>query len=68
VFPFIDTAPRAKRPAIVLSIIAANVIVFLWMWSLPPRALENVLVHLALVPLRYTSPMLAVRFGLDPNN
>src|SRR5919202_1839231 len=32
-FPFIDTAPRAARPAIVLSIIAANVIVFLWMWG-----------------------------------
>jgi rhomboid family protein len=68
VFPFIDTAPRARRPAIVLSIIAANVIVFLWMWALPPRALENVLIHLALVPLRYTNPVLAVRLGLDPSN
>ena len=67
-FPFIDTAPRAARPAIVLSIIAANTIVFLWMWSLPPRALDAVLAHLALVPLRYTDPMLAVRFGLDPSN
>ena len=67
-FPFIDTAPRAARPAIVLSIILANTIVFLWMWSLPPRALQGVLVHLALVPVRYTEPALAVRVGLDPNN
>jgi len=68
VFPFIDTAPRAARPAIVLSIILANTIVFLWMWSLPPRALHAVLVQFALVPLRYTEPALALRVGLDPNN
>jgi membrane associated rhomboid family serine protease len=68
VFPFIDTAPRAARPAIVLSIIAANAIVFLWMWSLPPRALNAVLIHLALVPVRYTEPTLALRVGLDPAN
>ena len=67
-FPFIDTAPRAARPAIVLSIIAINTIVFLWMWSLPPRALNAVLVHLALVPVRYTEPALALRVGLNPNN
>jgi len=68
VFPFIDTAPRAARPAIVLLLIAANTLVFLWMWSLPPRALNATLVHLALVPVRYTEPALAVRAGLDPSN
>jgi hypothetical protein len=35
VFPFIDTAPRASRPVVVLGLIAANVLVFLWMRSLP---------------------------------
>jgi len=30
VFPFIDTAPRASRPVVVLGLIAANVFVFLW--------------------------------------
>jgi len=68
VFPFIDTAPRAARPAIVLLLIAANTLVFLWMLSLPPRALNATLVHLALVPVRYTEPALAVRAGLDPSN
>jgi len=68
VFPFIDTAPRARRPVIVLAIIAVNVVVFLWMWSLPSRTLESVLVRFALVPLRYSEPALAVRLGLDPNN
>ena len=67
-FPFIDTAPRAARPTIVLSLIAINTVVFLWMWSLPPRALDAVLVHLALIPVRYTEPALAIREGLDPSN
>src|SRR6266540_5408881 len=62
VFPFIDTAPRAARPVIVLGLIAANTIVFLWMWSLLPRALNQVLVHAALIPIRYTEPLLARRY------
>jgi hypothetical protein len=60
VFPFIDTAPRASRPVVVLGLIAANVLVFLWMRSLPPRMLEATLVHYALIPVRYTDPQLAI--------
>jgi membrane associated rhomboid family serine protease len=67
-FPFIDTAPRATPPVIVISLITANTLVFLWMWSLPPSALDRVLVHLALIPLRYSDPVSAVRLGLDPHN
>jgi membrane associated rhomboid family serine protease len=67
-FPFIDTAPRAKRPIVILSLIAVNALVFLWMWSLPPRALEAALYRFALVPVRYTEPWLAMRAGLDPND
>jgi membrane associated rhomboid family serine protease len=68
VFPFIDTAPRAKPPVVVLALIAANFAVFLWMQSLPPRMLEATLVHYALIPLRYTDAALAVSIGLDPTN
>jgi membrane associated rhomboid family serine protease len=68
VFPFIDTAPRASRPVVVLSLIAANVFVFLWMRSLPPRLLDATLIHYALIPVRYTYPQLAVSVGLDPGN
>jgi membrane associated rhomboid family serine protease len=68
VFPFIDTAPRASRPVVVLGLIAANVLVFLWMRSLPPRMLEATLVHYALIPVRYTDPQLAIAVGLDPGN
>jgi membrane associated rhomboid family serine protease len=68
VFPFIDTAPRAKRPIVVLTLILVNVLVFLWMWSLAPRQLEYVLAHYALIPLRYSAPDLARASGLDPHN
>ena len=58
-FPFTDTAPRAAWPAITLGLIGVNTLVFLWMWSLPPEALNVVLAHVALIPIRYTEPGLA---------
>lgn len=67
-FPFIDTAPRAARPGIVIGLIALNTIVFLWMWSLPPATLNDVLFRYALIPVRYTNPMLAREAGLDPSS
>lgn len=67
-FPFIDTAPRARRPAVTLLLIAANTLVFLWMRSLPQRRLHWVLVHAALIPAIYTEPRLARSAGLDPSN
>ena len=67
-FPFIDTAPRAARPLITFAFIAANTLVFLWMLSLPPRSLQSVLVHAALIPARYTDPAAARAVGLDPSN
>jgi membrane associated rhomboid family serine protease len=66
--PFIDTAPRAARPVIVLGLIALNSLVFLWMRSLPTPAVNAVLVHYALIPVRYTDPALARAAGLDPTN
>jgi membrane associated rhomboid family serine protease len=68
VFPFIDTAPRAARPLLVLSLIVVNALVFLWTLSLSPRALRAVLVQYALIPARYTHPALARAVGLDPND
>ena len=67
-FPFIDTAPRASPPVLVLALIAINVVVFLWMESLPPDTLGQVLVHAALIPVRYTEPLIARQNGLDPTN
>ncbi|HEX2652520.1 MAG TPA: rhomboid family intramembrane serine protease [Xanthobacteraceae bacterium] len=67
-FPFTDTAPRAARPILVIGLIAINTLVFLWMQSLPPRMLERVLLHAALIPARYSSPMEAINLGLDPDS
>ena len=67
-FPISDTAPRASPATLVLTLIALNTVVFLWMWSLPPRALEYVTVEYALIPLRYTDPLGARAVGLDPDN
>jgi membrane associated rhomboid family serine protease len=67
-FPFIDTAPRAARPVLVLSIILFNSLVFLWTRGLSTRELNAVLVQYALIPARYTHPLLARSVGLDPND
>ena len=67
-FPFIDTAPRAARPIVVIGLIAANTIIYLWMWSLPPSTLHHVLAQYALIPVRYTNPRLARHVGLGPTN
>ncbi len=67
-FPFIDTAPRAPRPVAVFGLIIANIVVFLWMQSLPPRMLEAATIHYALIPLRYTDAQAALSVGLDPTN
>jgi membrane associated rhomboid family serine protease len=68
VFPFTDTAPRAAYPAIVLILIATNALVFLFTLTLSPGILNAVLVHYALIPIRYTHPDFARSVGLDPND
>ncbi len=67
-FPFIDTAPRARLPIAVLGLIVANVVVFLWMESLSPRLLEATIIHYAVIPVAYTDPRYALSLGLDPSN
>ena len=67
-FPITDAAPRAADPAAVFWLIVGNALVFLWTLSLPPDALNNVLMHFALIPLRYTDPDLAHSVGLNPDN
>ncbi len=67
-FPFTDTAPRAARPGAVLTLIIINAVVFLWTVSLPTRELNAVLLQYALVPFRYTHPLLARSVGLDPDS
>jgi len=42
--------------------------VFLWMWSLPARAMQLVTIQYALIPLRYSDPAGARAVGLDPDD
>jgi membrane associated rhomboid family serine protease len=67
-FPISDTAPRAARPGVTYALILLNTLVFLWMWSLPSRALRIVTLEYALIPLRYSDPVDARAAGLDPDD
>src|SRR5262249_37075534 len=67
-FPISDSAPRAARPAITYGLILINSFVFLWMWSLPARAMQLVTIQYALIPLRYSDPAGARAVGLDPDD
>ncbi len=67
-FPIRDTIPRRAFPIVVLSLIALNVLVFLWEIQLPEEWRKVVVMHLGLVPARYTLPEWAILNGLDPYN
>jgi membrane associated rhomboid family serine protease len=53
---------------VVFGLIAINTVVFIWLWSLPRSGLNEILVHYALIPARYTDPEAARYAGLDPND
>lgn len=67
-FPISDSAPRAAQPFVTELFILVNTLVFLWMWTLAPRALESITFEYALVPLRYSDPVDARAAGLDPDD
>ena len=67
-FPISNSAPRASPAYVITTLILVNTFVFLWMWSLPPRALAQVTFQYALIPLRYADPIDAQAAGLDPND
>ncbi len=67
-FPISDSAPRASPAYVIITLILVNTLVFLWMWSLPPRVLAQVTFQYALIPLRYADPIDARAAGLDPND
>jgi membrane associated rhomboid family serine protease len=48
--PIRDGIPTRRTPVVTYLLIAANVIVFLWMFSLPESALESVVNNYAMIP------------------
>jgi hypothetical protein len=61
VLPIRDDIPSRRFPAFTLGLIALNVLVFLWEVRLGPR-LGQVLVDLAVIPIRYTDADIARLF------
>lgn len=66
--PLRTSAPRYRSPTVVLALIAINTVVFLIQVSLPDPLSHALVIHYALVPLRYANPYWAVAVGLDPGD
>ncbi len=54
-FPFRDRLRPARRPWVTWALLAVNVAVFVWEWSLPADALQAFLVAHAVVPARLSA-------------
>jgi len=66
VFPLRDNVSRTHEPVVVWTIIALNVVAFLYQQGLGAREQQVFLYEHALVPLRYFSPGWASAVGLSP--
>lgn len=66
--PIGSSAPKNGRYILVVVLILACVLVFLWGRTLTPRDAHVFIVTHALIPLRYTEPHQALLAGLDPND
>jgi membrane associated rhomboid family serine protease len=61
--PIRDTVPTRHPPVATTLLVIANVTVFLFELTLPPRSLEYVVHQLGIVPARYTHPAWAALTG-----
>ena len=59
--PLRDDIPSRRFPVVTLTLIGLNVLAFLWELRLGPR-LQDALLLLGIVPVRYTSPDVAALF------
>lgn len=58
--PYLDTVARRYPPVVVWTLIAVNVLAFLYQVSLPPPVLERFLFEFALVPARFFGALRAI--------
>ena len=65
-FPIKDNIPHRESPFVTWLLILINGVVFLLETSLPPEALQRLLMHYGMVPARYTDPLWALSRGLSP--
>jgi membrane associated rhomboid family serine protease len=68
VFPIRDTVSRTREPVVVWTIIALNVVAFVYQIGLTAPEQQVFLYRHALVPLRYFNPSWARRIGLSPTD
>ena len=52
--PLRDTLAHRRLPLVTLLLIGANVVIFLWEWSLSPAQIERLVLRCGVVPDRYT--------------
>ncbi len=62
-FPIRDTIPSRHVPVITWSLIAANVVAFLYVLALPAEAQQQLMVLFGIVPARFTHPDWATSVG-----
>jgi membrane associated rhomboid family serine protease len=62
-FPIRDEIPSRRAPVVTLAILAANVAVFLYQWTLPEGALLSFVYRFGLVPARISDPAWAISVG-----
>ncbi len=67
-FPIGTSAPIREAAFVVIALIAANVVVFLYQIGLPADAGEAFIYRYALLPARFAYPGFAARVGLDPHD
>lgn len=66
--PLRTTAPARRRPILVLLLVAACSLIFLWQIGLPEREAWRIVALYALIPRRYSDPHWALANGLDPGD
>ena len=66
--PVGTTAPRQGFPVLVVALIAACTLIFLWQESLPPLEAQEAVIRYALIPLQFSSDWWAIQVGLNPND
>jgi len=67
-FPLRDTISWSRFPAVVTALIALNVLIFVYQWSLGSAELQRFLMEHALVPRRYFVPSWGGEVGLSPTD
>ena len=67
-FPIRDTVPSRHLPIVTWSLIAVNLVVFLYQLALPDQAQQQLILVYGIVPARFTHPAWASSVGFPPES